>query len=277
MTTSTLEGVSDWTSVDPAAVSRREMPGGWSIGLPVVYTDWLWASAFFPAKESEVRKRLPDDSLQPLRLLPGVALAVVGVMKYTTITDVEPYDEMVVGYPVERGPLRSVFGKAAFISPALHPERFHNFGLFVHHLPVSHRRAYEFGVELWGYPKTVVDFSWANTDKTLAATVGASADGSVRGLSLSVPRVANRPMRQEQITYTVQNGELVETPVRMEGKCGLRLFGNGGKLGLGDDPVSRDLASVLISRRPVGTFYAEVARSVLMDAKSRTPLGRRGG
>jgi hypothetical protein len=35
----------------------------------------------------------------------------------------------------------------------LFPHRFPRFGLYVHHLPVTTQEAYDFGVELWGYPR----------------------------------------------------------------------------------------------------------------------------
>lgn len=230
--------VSDWTSVDPGRVVPHPMPSGWTIGLPVVYTDWVWASAFFAARESSVRARLPSPTLQPLRLLPGVALVAVGMMRYGAITDVDPYDEFVVGFPVERVANRSFPVKAVFVSPALHPGSYHNLGLYVQHLPVSHPRALEFGVELWGFPKTVQPFAWDDTDVALQVTVGPPVGEPGRGLTLRVPRQKTQPVRTEQVTYTLQHDRVVETPVRFEGHFGVRNSGNGVALTLGTDRIS---------------------------------------
>jgi hypothetical protein len=108
--------------------------------------------AHFPAPAGAVRRLLPTQKLKPAQLVPGAAMLSIVAMEYRQITDMAPYNELGGMAPVLYEPGVNIPGL-----PLLFPDRFRRFGLYVHYLPVTTQAAYDFGVEIWGYPKFVAE------------------------------------------------------------------------------------------------------------------------
>ena len=146
-----------------AASEEVVLATGVRIRLPVRYYDWSWMGALFPAPAAKVRGLLPTNKLQPVLLMPGIAMVALAAFEYRNIADVEPYNEFTVAVPVQYEPAVNAPGLPLFFHPLLAPERYRKIGMYVHHLPVTTPAARDFGVEIWGYPKFIADIGFEET------------------------------------------------------------------------------------------------------------------
>jgi hypothetical protein len=232
--------------------------------MPVRYLDWSAIMAHFPAPAANVRKLLPSDRLKPALLAPGTGILSLVAMEYRRISDVAAYNEVGVMIPVMYDPPVNMPGL-----PLLFPERFRRFGLYVHHLPVTTQEAYDFGVELWGYPKFLSEITFENGSRHRACTL--RADGQ-DVLSFQVDALPTRPRDMDFYTYTVRDGQLLHTRVQTRGQYGIARFRGGASFTLGDHAIADELRSLEISAKPVEVYSIPSLQSMLHAAGRRLPL-----
>jgi hypothetical protein len=237
---------------------------GTQIGLPVRYYDWSAILAHFPAPVKKVQALLPSARLKPALCFPGIAVVSMIAMEYKNISDVEPYNEVSIMVPVLYQPAVNVPGLPLFF-----PQYFSRFGLYVHHLPVTTKEAYDFGVEIWGYPKFVADIIFEETDKYRRCLL--RADGKDI-LTLEVRKWDTKFKAINYYTYTVKDGRILKTPVQTQGHYGIAKFRGGASYTLGSHPIAEELGNVGIGKRAIESQYAPQLQSMLYPAKERLPL-----
>lgn len=254
----------DTTFFTGARVEATRLSTGALIGLPVRYYDWSAIMAHFPTPAAAVRTLLPTDKLKPAQLVPGTGILSLAAMEYRGIADVEPYNEFGIMVPVLYEPTVNVAGL-----PLLFPDRFARFGFYVHHLPVTTQAAYDFGVEIWGYPKFVAEISFEDTGRTRRCRLRAAGkDIAV----LEVAKTATRSRPLDLFSYTVKDGQLLHTRIQAEGQVNITRFREGASCDLGDHPIAEELRALGMRRTAVERLYAPQVQSMLHPAAARLPL-----
>ena len=245
-------------------LKKIELSTGKHIRMPVQYLDWSAIMAHFPAPAEGLRKLLPTDRLTPALLAPGTGVVTLVAMAYRHINDVAPYNELGIMVPVLYEPPVNVPGL-----PLIFPERFNRFGLYVHHLPVTTQEAYDFGVELWGYPKFLSEITFEDSSQQSACSL------RVDGQEVLAFQVTKRPTRKRSMdfyTYTVLDGQLLRTRVQTQGQYGTARFRGGASFTLGDHPIAGELRSLDIGAKPVEVYSIPSLQSLLHPAGQRLPL-----
>jgi hypothetical protein len=249
---------------DGVPVEEKELSTGARIGLPVRYYEWSGVMAHFPAPAAALRRLLPTSRLRPAELFPGTGIVTMAAMEYRRIADVEPYSEFGIMVPVLYDPRLRVPGLPVFA-----PHRFKRFGLYVHHLPVTTQAAYDFGVEIWGYPKFVAEISFEETERVRRCRL--RADGKqIATLEVVKSRTAARAL--DLFSYTIKDGRLLHTRVEAQGQMASARFRGGAYCDLGDHPIAEELRGVGMGRSAVERLYAPHVQSLLHPAAMRLAL-----
>ena len=241
-----------------------ELSTGQRIRLPVRYFEWSSIMAHFPAPASNLRRLLPSDRLKPALLAPGTGILTLVAMEYRRISDVAAYNELGIMIPVQYEPPVNLPGL-----PLLFPERHPRFGVYVHHLPVTTREAYDFGVELWGYPKFLAEITFEDTDGARRCRL--RADGQ-EVLTFQVAKRPTRPRPMDFYSYTVLDGQLLHTRIQTQGQYGTARFRGGASFTLGDHPIADELRALEVGDRAVEVYYSPKLQSLLHPAAQRLPI-----
>jgi hypothetical protein len=220
--------------------------------------------AHFPAPVAGLRRLLPSEKLKPALLAPGTGILSVMTMEYRQIAEVGPYNEVAIMVPVMFDPPINPPGL-----PLLFHQRFERFGFYIHHLPVTTQEAYDFGVEIWGYPKFVAEITFDEDDSERHCHL--LADGR-HVLTLTVSKRTGKLRTMDSINYTVKDGQLLKTPLKVQMECAISRFRGGASLALGDHPIADELRTLNPGRRPAEVYYAPSMQSMLYAARERLPL-----
>lgn len=245
------------------AVEEMGLPSGLRVELPVRYYDWSAMMAHFPASARKLRELLPSERLKPALLWPGTGLVSFAAFEYRDVASVPPYNEFAICVPVQYEPTVNIPAL-----PLLVPQWFPSFGLYVHHLPVTTPEAYEFGVEIWGYPKFLAEISFEETDQVRRCLLRAEGKDII---TLEVDKLTTGARSRNYYTYTVKDDQLLRTLVQMQGKVGMARFSRGAIYTLGDHPIAEELRALRIGETVVECLYAPDVQSMLHPAEDRLP------
>jgi hypothetical protein len=254
----------DETFFDGVEIDQVTLSTGFRIGLPVRYYDWSVIMAHFPAPAAAVQKLLPTNKLKPANLVPGTAILSLVAMEYRQIADVTPYNEFGIMVPVLYDPTVNIPGL-----PLLFPHWFKRLGLYIHHLPVTTQAAYDFGVEIWGYPKIVADISFEDIGDVRRCRLRADGRDVV---TLEVDTLATTARPLNYYSYTVKDGRLLKTLIQARGQVGIARFRGGASYTLGDHPIAEELRAVGMGTTAIERLYAPQVQSMLHRAGERLPL-----
>lgn len=216
------------------------------VKLPIFYYDGTATSAVFPARFGRLRRLMPDPRICPARLAPGLGAVAVTCFEYRD-TDIGPYNELAISVVLnEPWFLPNLPGRAILAG-----QRRGQMHAWVHHLPVTTEIARAGGVELYNYPKFVggIDF-----EQNAAQRVCRLSEGQEHILTLSGGLIATPRSEQFQLFSHLwmdrqpQSSEFKINATEM----GVSLRRSAASLELGDrHPIARELAGLLISRRPI--------------------------
>ncbi len=129
---------------------------GKTVSLPVVVRDATSMSAMFVVPAAAVRRLMPHPQLHVPELFLGRTLCVLAAIEYRD-NDLGQYNEVSVAFFVKHGGTRSLpfFGLlAGFRRGAI--------GAYIHRLPVTTSFSCEAGRDIWGFPKTVEQITFAD-------------------------------------------------------------------------------------------------------------------
>jgi Acetoacetate decarboxylase (ADC) len=235
------------------------------VKLPIFYYDGIATGAFFPAKLGALRRLLPDRRMSPARLAPG--LGVVGIMCFEyRDTDIGPYNELAISIPLnEPWFLSNLPGRAMLAGLAR--RQLHG---WVHHLPVTTEIARVAGVDLYNYPKFIGGIEFTQTDRQRVCRL---TEGQEHILTLTVERIATPRSEQVQLFSHLW---MDRQPQGSEFKINAIEIGSGvrpsaARLELGDHhPIARELAGLLVSRRPILYQYVPRFEGILYGPEHLT-------
>ncbi len=247
-----------------ATIEQVTLSTGVRIGLPVRYYEWSAIMAHFPTPVAPVRKLLPTERLKPAQLVPGTAILSMVAMEYRRIADVAPYNEFGIMVPVLYEPSLNIPGL-----PLLFPHWFRHFGLYVHHLPVTTQAAYDFGVEIWGYPKIVAEICFEDAGRMRRCRLRADGKDVV---TLEVVKLPTRARSMDFYSYTIKDGRLLRTRIQTQGQFGVARFRGGASYTLGDHPIAEELRALGMGKTAVECLWAPNVQSMLHPAGERLSL-----
>lgn len=225
--------------------------------LPILYFRDDLFLLFFTANAEKVKALMPSKNLHPVRLYGNKALVGIAAFNYIDTT-IGPYGEVGVVLP-------AVYGSSppSAIIPALRESKFPGFGTLVMHLPVTKTEARDAGRGQWGYTKFVGDMTFTNTPEFH------QCDLSEKGESILSMRVVKRGFYKKDnkpiVTYSVKDGNLVKTVIPQKGRMRMCFYTKGSFLKLGDHPVSKTIADLEFSEKPLLSRYY-VERSAILPA-----------
>ena len=256
----TLRGFLEWNGPSDPSVDV----GVAGIALPIRYWRTDCFMGVFPADYGAVRDLLPSSRLYPVRLLG--ARAAVAVVAYNYLeTGVGPYGELAVS------PLCTLGRNAPPLLPLL-LGRWHGFGGFVAHLPVTSRVAREAGRRIWGYPKFVADMAFELLPEYQQVTLTETGREILR---LRVRRAGWVGLERAPLsTFTVHDTRLIRTTVAMRGYVATAVGASCGELTLGEHPVGRELTSLGLAANPVVTKTYLTHSAILPIGEDMGPAER---
>ena len=233
--------------------------------LPVFYYDGTAISAVFLARLGALRRLMPDPRICPARLAPGLGAVAVTCFEYRD-TDIGPYNELAISVPLnEPWFLANLPGRA--LIGGLRRRRLH---AWVHHLPVTTEIARASGVEVYNYPKFVagIDFEQTPTHRVCRLSEGQEHILTLSGERIPTPRSEQFQMFSHLwMDRQPQSSEFKINAVEM----GMRLRPGAASLELGDrHPIARELAGVLVSRRPIQYQYMARFEGILYGPEHLT-------
>jgi Acetoacetate decarboxylase (ADC) len=235
------------------------------VRLPIFYYDGAATGAFFPAKLGALRRLMPDPRISPARLAPGVGAVGIMCFEYRD-TDIGPYNELAISVALnEPWFLPNLPGRA--VLAGLRRRQVHG---WVHHLPVTTEIARVGGVELYNYPKFIGGIDFEQTDGQRACRL---SEGQEHILTLTVERIATPRSEQFQLFSHLW---MDRQPQSSEFKINAIELGSGIRPGstsleLGErHPIARELAGLLISRRPLLYQYVPRFEGILYGPEHLT-------
>jgi hypothetical protein len=223
---------------------------GEAVRLPIFYYDGTATSAVFAARLGALRRLMPDPRICPARLAPGLGAVAITCFEYRD-TDIGPYNELAISVPLnEPWFLPNLPGRA--LIGGVRRRQLH---AWVQHLPVTTEIARAGGVELYNYPKFIagIDFEETATARTCRLSEGREHILTLSGARLQTPRSEQFQLFSHLwMEHQPQSSEFKINATEM----GVSLGPGAGSLQLGDrHPIARELASVLVSRRPIQYQY----------------------
>ncbi|MFH2009670.1 MAG: acetoacetate decarboxylase family protein [bacterium] len=229
--------------------------------LPVFYYDNTTLNAIFTASTRAVKPLLPHQDMRPIELFPGRCLAAFTCFEYRK-TDIDPYNEVSVSFPI-------TFGKPSIpgLTAAFQMARRH-FTTFVWQLPVTTEVARVGGVELYGYPKFLADIDFVRDARTIRCDLSENGDKilSLEGAVLPTQRGGvNR-----YVSYTIKDDiplavNVYQNPIEL-GQSRRR---GDARLSLGTShPIAAALGSLKLSDHPILYQYCPVNEAILFAGRN---------
>lgn len=236
-----FEGVSQ----EPVVVA------GQPIKVPLFYYQGTSMTAVFPARYGALKRLMPDARFVPARLAPGLGVVAITAFEYGD-TDVGPYNELAISvllsYPsfCLNAPGRALL--AANRQGQVHA--------YVHHLPVTTEVARAGGVDFYNYPKFIADIDFSQTADWRQCNLEAAGEQilTLHGRRLPTPR----SQRLQAFSHIYMNRQPQSSEFDINAtSLGVSFRGSAARLELGDrHPIARELAGLLVSRRPLQYQYS---------------------
>jgi len=225
------------------APGQRTVPisTGHTVELPVDLEATM-LGATFAAPSDAVTELLPD-GLAPIRATPtGEAAVTLLSVEYhhVGIDDLEPYDEFAVILPASSDSPASLPYVSALTQAT---------NGYVRYMPVTTEPSRAFGDEIWGFPKVVAEIDHEDRGSVRETTVTVDDE---RFVSFAVDRPPSVSTEDTGVSYTVQDGRLLEVPSDIDAEIGAWPFSSEVSVSFGDHPRADPLASLDLGPRALG-------------------------
>jgi hypothetical protein len=250
----------DKTSFNSAKIKAIELSTKAKITLPIRYFDSSCMQALFSAPAFKVRQLLPSKKLKPLLLSPGKALVSLMAMEYPKVTDIKPYNEFMIGIPVQYEPRINFPGQLLLFHPLIAPKWYRKFGVYIHHLPVTTQESVIVGTEIWGFPKIKADISFEDIGQMHRCRLMIEGKNIV---TLEVKKITTKVRSIDLYSYTMKDDQLFYTRMQTQGQYGISKSFGGASYTLGDGSIAEELKNLEIRKTAFGCFYATDLQNML--------------
>lgn len=198
---------------------------------------------------------LPDPRMQPVQVMPGRCLFVVGAMHYRE-GDLGAYDELVLAVPIAFGarsmPLletvRDLFSQA--------------FSAYVWRMPVTTETSRRAGADWAGFPKSVADIRFAADEREARCTL--MEDGAPSVALRCTPDAQDGDRLLQLRAHTVKDGTVLVSPfVLRQTRYRDHVLRDAAQLQLGEGPLARELKRLELGDHPLASHWCEQAQGTL--------------
>jgi Acetoacetate decarboxylase (ADC) len=232
---------------------------------PTFYYDGSATAAFFAARLSALRRLMPDPRISPARIAPGLGVVAIVCFEYSD-TDIGPYNELAITVGLnDPWFLRNFPGRA--LLAGTRRRQLHS---WVHHLPVTTEIARAGGVEFYNYPKFIagIEFEQSDTQRVCRLREGQEPILTLAGKRISTPRTEQLQLFSHLwMDRQPQSSEFKINAIEL----GISFRPGAAALELGDrHPVARELAGLLVSRRPIQYVYVPRFEGILYGPEHLT-------
>jgi Acetoacetate decarboxylase (ADC) len=250
-----MRGSPFFDGVAQSDVAIADQPG---VPIPIFYYDGRSTSAVFLARLGGLRRLMPDRRFSPARVAPGLGAVVVTCLEYRD-TDIGPYNELAIAVVLnEPWFLPNLPGQA--LLAGLRRRQMH---VWIQHLPVTAESASAGGVALAKFPKFVAGIDFQDTATRRVCRL---SEGAEHILTLSGERIAAPRSEQFQLfTHLWMDRQPQRSEFKINAtEMGVSLSPSAATLELGErHPIARELAELLISRRPIQYQYIPSFEGIL--------------
>ncbi len=224
--------------------TRRFEIEGQSLGFPSLYPDGSSAVGLFSVPSSVAQELIRDSGFCVAEILPGRAALSLACVNYRE-SDCGIYNELALSFfvkPIHGRPSRIPY-LGTWLDIALN-----NSATFVWKLPVTTKLANDAGILMWGFPKTIEEIDYEQTDGRARFTL--RMDGrEVLRYSVDASGTRHQPGTVSAV-YTMYEGAPHVSLLQNDAHdVGIRV--GDGRLSLGDHPIADDLRRLGLPRRPV--------------------------
>lgn len=237
-----MSDVSESTGGDNS--TRRFEIEGKSLGFPALFQDGCSAVGLFIVRSRAAQELIRDSGFELAELLPGRTALSLSCVHYRE-SDCGVYNEISLAFFVK--PKHGRPSAIPYLGTWLDIAR-DDAASFVWKLPVTSRLANDAGVRMWGFPKTIEEIDFERVDDRAVFTL--RMDGrEVLSYSVATSGKRNQP-RSASAVYSIYEGAPHVT--FLEHECSdVGVSVRGGRLQLGDHPISNDLRGLGLPRRPI--------------------------
>ena len=249
-------------------VESNQTDGGSAAGLEGLllarFADGRVAAAVYTVPIERARAAVLPKQLHPVELPGRRALVLICTFDYLEST-LGPYRELAVGVVVRTKPHSGAFSALDLFSTS--PDT----GAWILSMPVTSETARAYGVELFGFPKTLRSIDVQASTKICTTTVSEAGQRLLmtevplaRGLKFPVPWL---------VTYTQKDGAVIRT--RIKTKWWVTLSpGSGARIELaqGDHPIARELAQLELSKSPLFVLHGDRLKAILPAGERIEPI-----
>jgi hypothetical protein len=222
---------------------------GKQVSFPVVVREASSGVAMFFVDAAVARSFLPDSKLDVLEVFPGKAVLTISAIDYK-VNDLGDYNEVAIAFFVREATDKSCVPYLGDLVSILRGRA----ATYIRHLPVNQSFTREAGSQIWGFPKTVEEISFAyETQRTSCRLV---MDGKLV-LDCSFPRRGTGKLKDSLLsTYSYIEGVLHKT-LFVSGASGMGQFMSGTSVELGEHPIADELRSLGLPKRPFASAWIE--------------------
>ena len=177
--------------------------------FPVSFQDVHYIASLYASNSVFVHQKLAGTGLKPGLVFNGKPVVALGLIEYKE-SDLGAYNEVIIAIPVI--PENEKSGYSNWLE-LYAPLKSRKLGQYIIHIPVNSVQSMEAGMELWGYPKTVLGIKHVFSDNKIDSCI--YKEDSVQsiiefsgklGMGIPIPSM-------DLMTYSFLNGELLKTKV----------------------------------------------------------------
>lgn len=223
--------------------------------LPAHFSDGRVAAAVYTAPFERARAAVLSKELHPIELPGRRAFVLICTFEYLAST-LGPYREVAVGVVVRTKPHSGPFSAVDLFST--NPDT----GAWITSMPVTSESAREYGVQLFGFPKTVCTIDVQRTSSLCTTTVLDAGQPVLvtriplgRGLPLPVPWL---------VTYTQKDGAVLRTRIKTTWWVTLNPGTRAGlELANSEHPLAAEIRRLQLSKSPLFVLHGARFRAIL--------------
>lgn len=222
--------------------------------FPLEFRDVHYIAALYKSNPIAIDQKLRGTGLKPALYFMGAPLTAVGLIQYKD-TDLGAYNELIIAIPVIPESARSGLNNWLDLYTPLKKRKI---GQLIIHIPVTTQRSVDAGINLWGYPKTVLPITHQFSKKKIQTRI-LSADSSSTLFEINGSNGFGVPIpSMDLMTYSFLHQEKIKTYVDVHANTKWMPFSNL-RINIHDnkDEMCKDIIALdICNKRPVFTIEA---------------------
>jgi len=238
---------------------------GHILKVPLFYRDSSVYAALFPARISALKNLLPDSSLRPVRLMPGIGVVSLVVLQNRN-TDIHEHNAAIIGIALRR---EDVTGMPLY--NLAQQMQMRQISTYVLHMPVTTEIAHSGSAQGYGFNSFLASIDIVHSAVHADCTI--SQGGTLIGTITGRKTDAFASTEMKAALHSYHNGQVQCCEVRSVAlQYRVSLGSKNVELNLGSEhPVGRELNDLLVSRHALMYLYAPRMQAVIFGPERLHP------